>query len=65
MPPEVKRGDEIVVGENRAIVYAKLYDDGEEPGPNGYRIGVVYLEDRAGMVNMAQWVVPQGSIQPL
>ena len=58
MPPDVKRGDEIIVGEKRAIIYAKLYDGTEDPGPAGYRIGVVYLEGSSGMANMAYWSEP-------
>ena len=54
-PPEVKRGDEIDVEGYHAIVYAILYDTDGEPDPNGYHIGVVFLENNRGMANRAQW----------
>lgn len=57
IPPEVKRGDEIQVGSYRAIVYAILYDLDSDPGPDGYRVGVVFLEDKRGMANFAKWSV--------
>jgi len=54
-PPKVKRGDEVQVEGHRAIVYAILYDMDGEPGPGGYQIGVVFLEESRGMANSAKW----------
>lgn len=54
-PPEIARGDEIEVEDHRAIVYAILFEKDDEPGPNGYEIGVAYLEGNRGMANFAGW----------
>jgi hypothetical protein len=54
-PPKVKRGDEIEVEGYRAIVYGILYDMDSEPGPSGYQIGVVFLDENRGMANRAKW----------
>ncbi|MEE8400477.1 MAG: hypothetical protein V3S89_15805 [Desulfobacterales bacterium] len=54
-PPEIKRGDEIQVAGNRAIVYGILYDMDSDPGPGGYQVGVVFLDGNRGMANRAEW----------
>ncbi len=55
VPSEVKRGDELDMGGRRAIVYSILYDADSEPGPEGYQVGVVFLEDNRGMASNAKW----------
>ena len=55
VPPEIMRGDEIHVGDYRAIVYGILFDMAGDPGPSGYQVGVVFLDNNQGMANLAKW----------
>ena len=59
LPPAVKRGDEVDVEDQRAIIYAVLFDGDRDPGPDGYRVGVVFLDNARGMANLAKWSEPE------